>query len=278
MRPPTNVMKLIHPVKTPVEQWPVRQFEPGHEPHFLFILTPPYSGSTALAQVLNTSYRTMFLEPRGEGARLIPGLSEKDRWEPTKYVNYESVRSVWLHQFQYVHSLVHTVDVVIEKSPPNMMRIEKLAALFQKRSFIANIRNPYANCVSILYRTRDVETLSPGQRRDALTKVANKWLAISRQLRDLMNRFDIPLLTYETFCASPPAALQNVGLPDGMLETIDTKALLKIKDYSPQPLSNQNARQIARLTGDDIESISRVLRQDEPLLDFFGYQELKVEG
>lgn len=265
-------MKLAYPSHTRVDRWPVQPFEPGHEPHFLFILTPPYSGSTALAQLLNTSHRTMLLERRGEGCRLIPGLCEKDRWEPTKPVNYDSVRSVWLHQFQYVQSLVRTADVVIEKSPPNVVRIENIAALFQRSSLLANNRNPYANCVSILYRTRDVDTLSPRDRHDALTKIANKWLTISRRLRDLIARYDIPLLTYETFCASPAAALRAARLPESVLDTVDTSALLSVKDYAPQPLSNQNARQIARLTPPDVEVISRVLQQDEPLLHYFGYE------
>jgi hypothetical protein len=258
----------------PVERWPVRRFEPGFEPHFLFILTPPYSGSTALTQLLNTSHRTVLLERRGEGQRLIPGLCEKDRWEATKQVNYESVKSVWLHQFQYIHSLVRTVDVVIEKSPCNMMRIEKLASLFQKCSFIVNNRDPYANCASILYRTRDVGRLSSQQRLDVLSKLAHKWLVRSRRLRDLIQTFDIPLLTYEAFCASPSSALRSVRLPDGIVETINTNAVLTIKDYEPQPLSNQNERQISRLTGDDIESISQVIRKDEELVEFFGYKEL----
>ena len=256
------------------ERWPVLRFEPDFEPHFLFILTPPYSGSTALAEVLNTSHRTMLLERRGEGCRLIPGLCEADRWQAAKQVNYESVRSVWLHQFQYVHRLVGTVDVVIEKSPPNMVRIEKLAPLFQKYSFIVNNRDPYANCASILYRTRDVTKLSARERTDVLSRVAHKWLVRSRRIRDLMQTFDIPLLTYEAFCASPSAALRSLKLPDGIVETINTNAVLTIKDYEPQRLSNQNQRQISRLTRGDVESISQVIRTDEELLELFGYKEL----
>jgi hypothetical protein len=263
------------PIEAPLaERWPVRPFKPGLEPHFLFIITPPYSGSTALTEVINTSHRTMLLEKRGEGQWLIPGLCEPDRWQATKQVNYESVRSVWLHQFQYVHSLVRTVDVVIEKSPPNMMRIEKLAPLFQKYSLIANNRDPYANCASILYRSRNVETLSSEERADALRLLANKWLVRSRRLLDLVQRCDIPLLTYETFCDSPSSALRRLRLPDGLAETINTNAVLTIKDYKPQQLSNQNLRQISQLTGDDIEAISRIIRKDEELLEFFGYNEL----
>jgi hypothetical protein len=191
-------------------------------------------------------------------------------------VDYESVKSVWLHQFQHVHKLVGNVDVVIEKSPPNMVRIEQLGPLFQRYSLLVNNRDPYASCASELYRTFDVEDLTPSKRAEALTKVAEKWVTRSRRLRELTQTFDIPLLTYESFCASPAAALQKVRLPAGVLETVDPDAPLTIKDYAPQPLSNQNARQIARLTSQDIETISRVIRQDEGLVEFFGYEALRV--
>ena len=272
----TRIMKLVRPAKAPVERWPVRPFEPGHEPHFLFILTPPYSGSTALAEILNTSHRTMLLEPRGEGQRLVPGLYEKDRWQATKRVDCESVKSVWLHQFQYVHSLVRTVDVVVEKSPPNMMRIEQLAPVFQRYSLVVNNRDPYASSASELYRTFDVDTFSPSERGAALGKVAAKWLMRTRRLRDLAQTFDIPLVTYECFCAAPLEALRAMRLPAGVLDTVETHATLTIKDYAPQSLSNQNARQIARLTREDIDAISRVVCQDASLLEFFGYQELSA--
>lgn len=122
-------------------KWPVPKFDKSNEPHFLFIITSPYSGSTALSELLNSSHRTMILQERGEGQWLIPGLCEEDRWNPDKKVNYESVKAVWLNRFQSVQRLVQHVDVVIEKSPPNMMRIEELSSQFRNYSFIANNRN-----------------------------------------------------------------------------------------------------------------------------------------
>jgi hypothetical protein len=268
-----QLMNLMRPVKAPVERWPVRPFDQHHEPFFLFILTPPYSGSTALAEILNTSHRTMLLTAKGEGQQLVRGLYEKDRWQAAKPVDYESVKSVWLHQFQYVHSLVRTVDVVVEKSPPNMMRIEQLAPVFQRYSLVVNNRDPYASCASELYRTFDVEKLSSSERRAALARVAAKWLMRSRRLRELSQSFDVPLVTYEWFCESPAEALRTMRLPAGVLDTINPHATLTIKDYAPQPLSNQNDRQIARLTAEDLATVSRAMREDAPLLAFFGYRE-----
>ena len=72
----------------------------------------------------------MILQPRGEGQWLVSGLCEKDRWNPEKEVNYLSVKATWLNVYQQVSRLTKNVDVVIEKSLPNMMRIEQLSRLY----------------------------------------------------------------------------------------------------------------------------------------------------
>jgi len=77
--------------------WPIPNYKNNNEPHFLFIITPPYSGSTALAKFLNTSKQISLFGLKGEGQWLIPGLCEKNRWEKDKYINYSSVKAVWLN-------------------------------------------------------------------------------------------------------------------------------------------------------------------------------------
>lgn len=66
------------------KKWPIVKYNSNDEPYFLFLLTPPYSGSTAMAQLINTSHKTMVLNKNGEGQWLIPGLSDKDRWSVEK--------------------------------------------------------------------------------------------------------------------------------------------------------------------------------------------------
>ena len=98
--------------------WPTPPCDVGNQPHFLFIITPPNSGSTVLAKFLDTSQRTTTFTKNGEGQWLVPGLSIQDRWEPDKEVDYSSVKAVWLNAFQNINRLKPDVDVVIEKSPP----------------------------------------------------------------------------------------------------------------------------------------------------------------
>lgn len=254
------------------ERWPSPKFDENDQPHFLFIITPPYSGSTALSELLNTSHRTMILQPKGEGQWLVPGLCEKDRWNSEKEVDYLSVKATWLSVYQQVKRLTQNVDVVIEKSPPNMMRIEQLSSQFRDYSFIANNRDPYANCASILYRNHDADNLSSDKRKEVLIGLAEKWITRSVKIQKLISSLDIPLLTYEEFCRNPSSVINILNTPDGVSESINPNVSVKVKDYKIQPITNQNERQLAKLTSDEIECISQFLTASIPLLEYFGYQ------
>ena len=255
-------------------KWPIPKFDENVQPHFLFIITPPYSGSTALSGLLNSSHRTMILQETGEGQWLIPGLCEKDRWCPDKEINYLSIKAVWLSKFQEIKRLTHNVDVVIEKSPPNMMRIEKLSSQFKNHSFIANNRNPYANCASILYREHDVENVDSEQRIRILSKLADDWIKRSQKIRELVLRLNIPLITYEDFCHDPSSILNKLELPYGVSDTINPKAKVKVKDYKFQGIFNQNRRQISYLKKEEIKHLNNILNTNEELLFFYGYHVL----
>jgi len=267
--------KIFSKSSEEISPWPILTFDTEDQPHFLFIITPPYSGSTVLSELLNTSHRTMILQERGEGQWLIPGLCEKDRWSLNKKINYDSLKSVWLNTYQKMKRLTQTIDVVIEKSPPNMMRIEEISALFTNYSFIANNRDPYANCASILYRHHDAENITFDQRQKFLKEFAENWVIRSIRIRDLILKLDIPLLTYEKFCQNPSLILKILDLPDGVTKSINPDAKVKIKDYKVQTISNQNKRQISKLTNKEINYISHILEPNNKVLKFFGYKLMK---
>ena len=116
-------------------KWPRVNVKVLEEPHFLFIMTPKFSGAAALINVLNSSRGSTLLHKRGEGQWLIPGLRE-DRWNAEKEVDWQSVRSTWLQRVMLVKSLVQGVDVVIEQSPPNMVRMDGMLATFPNHTLL----------------------------------------------------------------------------------------------------------------------------------------------
>jgi hypothetical protein len=254
------------------EEWPVPCIEEGSQPHFLFIITPPYSGSTALVELLNTSHKTMVLHPRGEGQWLIPGLCKNDRWSQSKEINRESIKAVWLHKFHTTQQLTKNIEVVIEKSPPNMMRLEEIASLFHHYSLLANNRNPYANCASILYSNYSIDDVAnSGKRAIILKELAENWATRSIIIDRLKETHSIPLVTYEEFCERPSRVLSKLRLPGDVAETINWHADVKVKNYPPQKIINQNKRQISKLTDEDMVVISKVLGNYKDVMRRFKY-------
>lgn len=208
----------------------------------------------------------------GEGQWLLPRMNYAERWNPSHKIDYQALKTVWLNRYQSVKQLVHNVDVVIEKSPPSMLRIEKIAALFQSYSFLALNREPYASCASQLYRYFDVDVLGPDKRREELNTLAEHWLMRSHILKEKIVKLDIPYISYEGFCADPASILEILMLPEGVVDTIDVKAELSVKDYQKQRISDQNQRQLSKLSDSEIDFLTELFKSERELLEYFRYE------
>lgn len=265
-----NILKNITS-QSKDEVWPRIKYSLDYEPKFLFILTLLHSGSTVLAKILNTSSSSMILHKRAEGQWLVPGMCEKDRWNPDKYIDWESVKSVWLSTYQLFNVHVSTLNLVIEKSPPNLLRAESLYNEFSNCAFIAFNRNPYAQCSSSFHRKYQSEYVSKQKRREAFQKFAEKWLIMSKSLKQTIEKLNIVTFTYENFCKDTSSFVSKVIDICPEISDVNIHAQVKAKDYKKQGIVNQNDRQIDLLNSDDILAISSIICKDEEIVKFFGY-------
>ena len=166
------------------DQWPVPDYNKHDEASFIFVICPPYSGSTAFSQLFSSSRYVAQLNRKAEGQQLIPGLFQADRWHKDKHVSYESIRAVWLAKYQQIKRKNASIEWVIEKSPPNMMRLASLQACFSSNFTIALIRDPYATCASAVYRNvKNIESLSIKERKLCFQRSAQRWVKKSTHLR-----------------------------------------------------------------------------------------------
>ncbi len=253
------------------ELWPHVKFSLDSEPAFLFILTPPFSGSTVLAKILNTSSRSMILKERAEGQCLIPGMFSADRWNPDKYIDWESVRSVWLSKYQEVNAYVETLNLIIEKSPANLVRAEQLRHHFPNSKFFAFNRNPYASCSSSFHRGHSDKNLSQDARLNIFRKLARKWIVRSSFIKKVIEDWSIPYFSYEQFCDETEMCIQKVIDICPEISDINIQAKVKVKDYDRQSIVDQNERQIKLLHPEDISAIFSEISGESDILDFFKY-------
>ncbi|MCC7010268.1 MAG: sulfotransferase [Acidobacteria bacterium] len=240
------------------------------EPRFLFVLTQPYSGSTALARVLSTASGAALLHPSGEGQWLVPEMSDAARWDPAKVMDWAAIRAAWLAR---IDELCQTtpVTVVIEKSPPNLVRIDQLMRVFPNHLLMALTRHPLAQCASVLVRHHAPEQKTPDERVEIVRRLADIWLERARWMQHWIGQFDVTRCSYEAFCARPAACIEALtpGAPE--FATVDVHATFDVKDYPRQGLLDQNRRQIEMLTSLERDAIAQQLGRDAALVSFFGY-------
>ncbi|HEY9509658.1 MAG TPA: sulfotransferase [Verrucomicrobiae bacterium] len=224
-----------------------------------------------MAQVLNSAYTSMFLQERAEGQWLVPSMCQADRWNPEKKIDWETVRQTWLSRVQFVEELVGRREIVIEKSPPNLVRTKQLFQVFPNHKVIVFNRNPYALCASVLYRMHPASLDSEPKRLAILEKNTNAWIFRSRLLKEHIKHFKPVAFTYEDFCRDPGGRVKEIMAIVPELRGVDITREIKVKDYRPQHIANQNPRQIANLLPSEKKAIAEILNSEEELLRFFGY-------
>jgi hypothetical protein len=176
-----------------------------------------------------------------------------------------------MSRFQLVDALVGRIDVVIEKSPDNLVRMDKIAEVFPNHAMVAFNRNPYANTSSILYRVHGGEGKSEAQRCATLRQLAVDWTFRSTFVRRWVREFEAVRFTYEEFCRDPDAQLEKIIRVVPALADVDTSRTIKVKDYPQQGINDQNHRQIARLSAKERMAVGETLGDHEELLSYFGY-------
>ncbi len=223
---------------------------------YLFILCPPSSGSTLLWQLLRTSPHVGFF--RAEGQTLVKDiLFTAQRWDPALPVAWEKVRAAWESAWDM------SKPVLLEKSPPHLVRARQLQEHFPGSHFVVMVRNPYAYCEGIRRRWRNDLNYAT---------IARRW--VERAVFQCDNRAGLQrvlFFTYEELCADAESICRRlVGfVPE--LERLQPQREFAVFEKN-LPMKDLNARQIARLSASDIREINAVLGGHRQLLAEFGYE------
>jgi hypothetical protein len=254
------------------ELWPEVAIDDSQpEPVFLFALVTPYGGSTALAKILDTSSKSMMLHDTGEAQWFVPGLYQAQNWSPTMPVDWNSVRSVWLSEYQKKKSLNDEISVVIDKSPANVVRAEQFKDNFTHTRFLGFVRNPYATCSSVSFRYWLPTYLIPYYRAKEFAGFADAWLYRATLIKEFVEKYSFEYFTYEQFCADTKSCVDKINRACPELGGIDADAKIKVKNNKVQTFSNQNERRIVKLKPADIKAINSVLETRPDVLKFYGY-------
>jgi len=235
---------------------------------FLFVLCPPFSGSTVLTRILmsspNVSVNNHLSNNEGQFLPELSDIMRKSIWNVDAKYPWPTIKKVWQLYWD------KTKPILLEKSPPNLIRALEIEEHFENAFFLISIRNPYAFCEGVIRR----------KVHDPIT-AAKFWLKCAVKQRqnhsELSQSF---LITYEDLVDHPSDTCKKIiaRLPD--LSSLDYQSIFKVHNVENRDcyLQNFNTTKIKNLSPSQIQSINSVLAGEENLLNYFGYKLISVNG
>ncbi len=226
---------------------------------YLFVLCPPFSGSTVLWKLLGTSPVVSSHSVEGQVVDGVKELMRNDPWNPNTRMPWAAIKAKWERAWDM------SKPILLEKSPPNIMRAFELEQHFAPAHFIAMVRNPYALCEG-LQRRRQME----------LATAARRWVVhVTHQFENITKLKRIVHFTYEELTDTPTRIKEKILTFMPQLQELDLTQSFEVHSVQgneARPLHNFNDEKIARLSAADIQRINTVLQAHERLMKFFGYQ------
>ena len=106
----------------------------------LFILCPPYCGSTLMNEILsqssNVSSNNVFGTREGQKLPQVRKLLFDQGWKKGKHTDWPRIKRIWRQNWDLNKSLL------LEKSPTNISRVPEILEHFRHAKFIIMVRDP----------------------------------------------------------------------------------------------------------------------------------------
>jgi hypothetical protein len=233
---------------------------------FLFILCPPFSGSTLLHEVLSTSASVSPNNTLGtrEGQQL-PKVREM-MWDKEDHYNLEEkydwdlIKNEWLKYWDV------TKPILLEKSPPHIARIQEIKKYFEPVYFICMVRNPYAQCESIIKRN------GAGYDLEEAARFVIRCLYFQK---DNIEKLDnILFFNYEELTDYPVRVSQKLKSFLPLLSDVNISGIFKAHNcrHEDLPIINLNQEKIEQLDKKQIELLNRIFEKHRDIFNYFGYK------
>ena len=223
---------------------------------YLFILCPPLSGSTIL---VSTSDAVSSLPCEGQNVRGVKKLPRPDRWNSAIELPWAEIKRIWERHWD------KTRPLLLEKSPPHVIRVPQIMEHFDPIYCIVMVRNPYAHCEGLM-------------RRLGWSPVEAAELSLHCMRQQIENVRMVPRcvrFTYEEMADDPAAVSRKIRdfLPAiGELKHDDAFESHSIDGVLKRTILNLNAKKIRNLSPSDLRAISAVLKTAPEVMHYWGYE------
>ena len=234
---------------------------------FLFILSPPFCGSTLLSEMLCTSRSISTNNEKGtrEGQTLPKVFKimfgHDRRWDETLDFDWPTIKKEWM---KYWHPMT---PIWLEKSPPNIIRAQSISRHFQPAYFIVLHRNPYAHSESLMRRRKMKKSVS-------LEETAQFVIQCLRYQKRNIEQLDKVLqISYESLTDDHEQFRKQLISFLPALSDVNFKGRFNAHNFKAKPLglTNLNQEKIDRLSAKEMYTLNTFFRKEEALLSYFGY-------
>ena len=226
---------------------------------YLFVLCPPYSGSTLLWKLLSTSQNVSSLPDEGQFLPELESLMRDKPWDASHALPWPEIKRVWESYWD------RAKPVLLEKSPPNIIRTKDILAHFQPVKFIVMVRNPYAQSEGLMRRNQWTAR-----------RAANfSTMCLRTQLRNARELDNVLVQTYEDLVQNPARACRQLAQFMPELGEMDHKASFEVHSVDGtlnRPITDLNTKKIASLSANTIASMNEVFLQHREMIEAWGYE------
>ena len=230
---------------------------------FLFILSPPYCGSTLLTQIISTSKKISCNNyiATMEG-QLLPELRNhmfnKNRWDKSNVYDWSKIKNVWMKYWD------QSKPVLMDKTTTNIMRFDEIKKQFDNTYAICLVRNPYAVIEGIMRRnSKSIEFA-----------VEFCIKTLQYQKYNIENNKNLAWITYSELCDNHNLVKKKIKsiLPE--IDDLDFNKFFSAHNFKNKSLriTNLNDEKISKLKKEDILKINKYFSKEKELLSFFDFQ------
>lgn len=260
--------KRVYHIKVLLQNKWLRIYKKSISNKYLFILSPPFCGSTLLSEVLSTSNSVSTNNTRfqREGQKLpkVREIMFTDlRWDENVDYDWIYIKKEWRKYWDI------TKPILLQKSPSNLVRAKSIENHFTPSYFIIWVRNPYAHCESLLRR----------EKRKYSSKTAAEFAVkcLYYQKENAESLKNVFLTSYENLVFDPLQFADKIQsfLPD--LGKVETSQEFKAHNFKNRKMkiNNLNREKISKLTPDQLQDINLVFRKNIDILKYFNYSLIK---
>jgi hypothetical protein len=217
---------------------------------YIFVLCPPFQGSTIIVNLLDSSEKVSTLLSQnvwaGESQWLIQKhgdpIYKSKRWDPEYNMNMDILKNIL-----DIYS-DKDASIFVEKSPPNICRAKKIQDYFSNFGevyFIISIRNPYSTKYS-----------------------AEKWVKYAEYQKNNIEILNNTIVTsYEDICLNLNNFISKIKEKLPELDDIHNHDNINLKNERLKKIHSQYTNRIL-----DKESKNFILKKNLDLLNYFGYE------